>query len=697
MKNENGIIPKKSYYELLQKEIKNSYKGILLSEFNKEIILSFDKFVPSKRKKKMKINGLKIHWKSFLLDMLSTGENKSWKTIIYNYIQNDYNKETVAMPEEKYLLENEIFFKQFCLRNFPGQILIDTKNSYDPILSSFSGQDQLKKYAENSKEGKNLKKETVKKDKDKDKFQSKIELTTYKEKENKKIKEENININKPNDDFRTFSYFGSLENNTTFYSDNETDEKKQNKYHCYQIRKHISIIRMQLEKPNSNHPIIKIINFFSEFYVIRLKKYNKNYASSTKGSMNDSFQENIIETKRDIYKNFEDESLKEIDEMKKDVINEIQNFVEIIAITLKLFYSKVINYDSFIYERDEFINLICYFLFKKKNFYENLFKLFELSNKEKQEQLNNKKKETGKITPKDIGISIKFRLNEETKNLKEKKNDYGESLIITSNGEESTGINTIKINEENPKKIGIVEYFKTIEITETKKISSSFSQKRNKIKIDDLIDNSSSENEINSESKNSKKQSTNDEHEIENRIRHSNTIKIQKYQDFSDTINSLNTTLKEQITIDMEDNPADIEFPNIEDSEIDLNNPYKETINYIETIKDLKTPLDKLTIIALTSVLITDYIDNFWKGKEGSLPDDYLRIDSDELLSIFLYIIYKMNTESIYTHLDFIQHFTGTITKRSLTGYFYTTVDGCLKYIMNAKTKEDLSRNDSFK
>ena len=169
---------------------------------------------------------------------------------------------------------------------------------------------------------------------------------------------------------------------------------------------------------------------------------------------------------------------------------------------------------------------------------------------------------------------------------------------------------------------------------------------------------------------------------------------ITNYQEFSDAYNSLNTTLKEQLKEDMDNNPADIEFPNIEESEFDLNHPYKEAIKYIEKIKEFKAPLDKLTVIALVSVLITDYVDQFWKG-ENIKQDNFLRIDSDELLSIYLYIICKMNTKSIYTQLDFIQYFTGIASIQSMIGYFYTTVEGCLKYIMQAESKKDLAKNEN--
>jgi len=110
-------------------------------------------------------------------------------------------------------------------------------------------------------------------------------------------------------------------------------------------------------------------------------------------------------------------------------------------------------------------------------------------------------------------------------------------------------------------------------------------------------------------------------------------------------------------------------------------------------MKDYCTPLDKLSIIALTSVLITESIDNFWKGKK--IEKKLLNIDADELMSIYLYITYNMDLPSIYTELDFINYFTGSITKQSMIGYYYTTIEGSLNFIMSAKTKEDLNKKSN--
>ena len=63
------------------------------------------------------------------------------------------------------------------------------------------------------------------------------------------------------------------------------------------------------------------------------------------------------------------ENNKECMKKRREIIKEIQNFIEIKQVVLKLFYSKSINYKYFIDEKDEIINLLSYILFniQKKN------------------------------------------------------------------------------------------------------------------------------------------------------------------------------------------------------------------------------------------------------------------------------------------------------------------------------------------
>jgi hypothetical protein len=267
MKNEKENSSKKLYYKLLQKEITKSFNDIISNEFNKKFSLTLDKFIPSKKNKKIKIKGKNVDWKSYLLNELSKGTDKSWKSRLYNFILNDYDDEKKQF--EKYISDNEIFYKNFSLEFFPQKILIDSKNKDEPIFSLFSGQEQLKEYAESSKKKRKKRKKT-----NKDKGNNELELINF---ESEK-KENLLNNNNKNKSFRHLSYIDNNENKSSIYINEESDEKIKNKYYSYQIQKHISIIRMQLEK--ENHPIILIINCFSKFYSNRLKDFLEAYSKN---------------------------------------------------------------------------------------------------------------------------------------------------------------------------------------------------------------------------------------------------------------------------------------------------------------------------------------------------------------------------------------------------------------------------------
>ena len=63
----------------------------------------------------------------------------------------------------------------------------------------------------------------------------------------------------------------------------------------------------------------------------------------------------------------------------EEITKSLQKFIINLQTALRLMYCKTINYQCFIEERDEFINLITSLIFKEGKIYDNLFKLYELS------------------------------------------------------------------------------------------------------------------------------------------------------------------------------------------------------------------------------------------------------------------------------------------------------------------------------
>ena len=574
---------KKSYYELLRKNMKKSYDLIETNEFNQEFSFKISQFNSTKKRTNNFdiLIGETFDWKFYLLNKLEKKLNAigNWENELNTFIETEF---TDKKTYENYFLENKIFLNQFYLRNNPQQALNDSKGLHEPLLTLLFDTNEIETYFNE--------------------------------------------ISKLPDRLRTFTN-GKLRNSEkSFLSENILDEKNQNKYYSYQVRKHIDLIRRQLDNPK--HPIYIIIKKFSEIYFNYLNKcYDK------------------VKNNEDINK-----------KTKDSVIKDIQDFIDIIAIALKLFYMKSINYDYFEHEKDEFINLVCQILFNQKNFEKELFKFFELSNKEKQSQFKQKKKVLGDITPKDVGISIKFRLDKETENFK-KNNNYG--------------------NESIKEETGIVKYFKDLDIEVEEKLRRSF-----RIEVGELemVSSFNDQRKMNLFVSDRSRAESIDKNFIykpkkKNNKRES-TESISSYKEFSEKYNNSSFFSEFDIKIEKDD----------------IHNPYGKAIEFIELIKYYKTPLEKLTIIALESALITTSVNSFWK-EQKNLPNNFLRIDADELLSIYLYIICKMNTDTIFTQLDYIQNFIGLASKQSLVGYFYTTVEGCIKFLISAKSKENLAYN----
>ena len=667
------------FYKMAQEKMGKSYRQIHKNKLYSNFIVNTNKFVADRKKIYKNINSEdwnNIDWKSLLIDKFYSQDKKSWKYKLYMLISVD--KDKYFTNYRLYLLQNKFFVEQFYHLNLPPVNKKIFGNIHVPIMTILT-QEELKNYSEKKiKKRKKEKNESIEielknvdiktekeYDEDEDKYNSII---------NRKLTEANVIGKEP-------------ANNGS----NKDEEEFINKLNSYRIQRLINLIRVSIEeiKDEENkliikktHPIYIIIDKFSKYFTEELNQWfdcfkdkvpelhsfikNAKYNCGDdlikeNSSISSSSKEDIITfiIKNKLEDKIDDELKGEINYKKMQVIKDIQSFIDTTSISLKLFYSKSINYQLFISEKDEFINLISYFLFKENDFYNNIFNLFELSNIEKYKKLRDKKNSLGELSTKDAGINQKFRLDENNK----------KNIDVHSN--------------EKKEKPGIIQYFERID--EFKERYASFNEKvskessnfsKQKFDFTYSFDYNNKKNKI----KNNKNK--------EKSIQRSNTITT--YKEFSEIINKNNTTLKEKLEADMDNNPSTIDFPEIKDSKNELNIPYGEAIYYFKNIKDYNIPLDKLTIIALVSVLITDCIDEFWKTEMENLDTKFLKVDADELISIYLYIIYNLDLPSLYTQLDFIENFTGSITKQSMIGYYFTSVVGSLEFIMSSDKKEDL-------
>lgn len=101
------------------------------------------------------------------------------------------------------------------------------------------------------------------------------------------------------------------------------------------------------------------------------------------------------------------------------VVKSLQKFILKLQTSLRLMYAKTINYQCFIEEKDEFINLICSLLFSNHDLYITLYELYTIRYKHDYDILNKKMKIFENINPEDLCIKQQFCLNQKTADLKE--------------------------------------------------------------------------------------------------------------------------------------------------------------------------------------------------------------------------------------------------------------------------------------
>lgn len=121
------------------------------------------------------------------------------------------------------------------------------------------------------------------------------------------------------------------------------------------------------------------------------------------------------------------------------VTKELQKFIIKLQTCLRLMYSRTINYQYFIEEKDEVINLITNLIFKDGIIYAKLYELYEISLFDEIKVFENKLNQLKGIKPQDLGINRKFCLNDDT-------------LILQKN------MASEKFENSNKKKIEISEH-----------------------------------------------------------------------------------------------------------------------------------------------------------------------------------------------------------------------------------------------
>ena len=651
-----GIILKKKesnkskYYKLVKSTIKNIYDKNRYNPFNQAYSLHSNKFASRRTSTKLffdESNNNGITWKFYLLQKLEPSPNDlNWKIELYNFIN------TQNFPNQ-YIFQNRIFFEEFSLTTKPKS------NKKEESLYSLTSEPVLSSL--DTRELKSLSRSI-------NSFCLNPSLI-----ENEINENYNDNYNNQYNDFDQHLTMNiSMESITS--SMIAKDPKYEVQLNSYKIKKYIQIIKRHID--NKFHPINIIIHEF-------IKNFSPYLMEAVE------FCERKKEDKAECMKK------------GKEIIKQIQTFIEIMQVVLKLFYSKSVNYRYFIDEKDEIINLITYIIFNIPKIYKLLSKILSCMNYSKIEQLESQFNKLGELTPKDFGITPKFCLDKFTDEfMKELKSNNKNN--INNHTKDSINNNGEKIKNEKNNKSSRIS--RLVEAFESKnKEDNKVEQDIDNIDFDfgNDIENIIDKNKMDIVSIHTEK--TTKQKNYMNKLKFNNNKliyfdeddyrTISKLEKLKDTIDSYQDkmNIKQLLITSLENEcfPSLPKMPRYSHSR----EPYFDAIEYLKQIDAYKVPLEKLTIIALISVIITDCIDQYWDSMKNEIPPKLLNIDADELISIYLYIIYKLKMQSLFVHLDFIRYFTTPISKQSMIGYYFTAVEGCLNYILKAEDKKAFLKN----
>ena len=418
-------------------------------------------------------------------------------------------------------------------------------------------------------------------------------------------------------------------------------------------------------------------NYEYQFNKLKIKEYMeifKQHISLTEHPINiiiNAFINEFVPYINDViefYNNYNDNKIG-FKEKAEDIITQLQDFIVLMQTVIKLFYSKCINYTYFKDEKDEFLNLVSYIIFNSDKIYQKFFKLFEIMNKEKMESLKKKFELLGDMEPQEFGIKDKFCLNDKTRTYmedlkKEKKNSRKKYQKNSENDED----------KEKDKEINKVE-----DDDDENKLSLKINGKENEVKIEDNI-----EDNINIKETIKEKNDNKDDDKDDDDDNNENIIKTD-----TNIINT-NNDIHEPIRITSESGKLSLftkQFARLSNLKDYNKEPFGQAIEFLKAINEFKVPLEKLIIIASISSLITECVNRFWKDMEKFIKPSMLSIDADELMTIFIYIVYKCDMPSLFVHADFINYFTSPTTKSTMIGYYYTTLRGCLDFLIEVKDK----------
>jgi len=121
---------------------------------------------------------------------------------------------------------------------------------------------------------------------------------------------------------------------------------------------------------------------------------------------------------------------------------------------------------------------------------------------------------------------------------------------------------------------------------------------------------------------------------------------------------------------------------------------YEQAIKMLKSINRYRVPFEKMILIATLASEITECVNEFWKDFENIITASLLNIDADELMTIFIYVVIKSHMPELLIHAKFIKEFTTNNSRATMIGYYFTTLEASIIYILSVKDKGSLRSNE---
>ena len=433
------------------------------------------------------------------------------------------------------------------------------------------------------------------------------------------------------------------------------------------LKKYVKVFKEDIYN-NQQHPINRVIFLFTKFFC--------RYINTNIDNINNRLKDRQL---------IGDDYEKTIKHFENEITASLQNFIITMHSSLKLFYSTCISYTCFEEEKDDLFNLITCLVFKTGKLYESIYSLYSMSYSHDVEELQEKFNDLKNVKPKDLGIQIKFCLDEDTLELqiqilKDKQNEKDQK----ENDQKKENIDEKKIKKDN-------ELYQIKEYEENEEDIERINSKVNIIntnkdtnKNNNIIEKGDDEEvylleKINEESIDTKDALSIGFIHLRNTV---NSFNNKKYL-FPKIRNNLRDTLalNDKYILEAKNSGK-------------LPIPFYSAINLLKNLKNYKTPFEKIVILAALSDQITESVSNFWSSMMNYIKNSFLFIEADEIMTIFVFIIIKSQMPELFVESKIINNFTTPSTRAFNISYNLTLLEASMETISKMENSKELANRE---